>query len=169
MTKADSYPARPSAASAAASSGACSRWRRARWAIACTRSIRRRTVPPARFPTANSTCPSPTFATLTEFARGVDVVTYEFENIPVEALDALAPKACCCGRAATSFTPRRIGCAKRNFSRQNGFPIAPFRVVQSEAELREAVVALGLPLRVLKTADFGYDGKGSRRSITRPI
>ena len=74
-------------------------------------------------------------ATLTEFARGVDVVTYEFENIPVEALDALAPRVPLRpGRDVLYTTQNRL--REKQFLQGNGFPVAPFRVVQSEAELR---------------------------------
>jgi 5-(carboxyamino)imidazole ribonucleotide synthase len=100
-------------------------------------------------------------ATLTEFARGVDVVTYEFENIPVEALDALASRvALRPGRDVLYTTQNRL--REKQFLQNHGFPITPFRVVQSETELREAVAALGCPC-VLKTADFGYDGKGQQK------
>jgi len=100
-------------------------------------------------------------ATLNEFARGVDVVTYEFENIPVEALDALAPKVLLRpGRDVLFTTQNRL--REKQFLQANSFPITPFRVVQSEAELRDAAVALGCPC-VLKTADFGYDGKGQQK------
>ena len=100
-------------------------------------------------------------ATLTEFARGVDVVTYEFENIPVEALDALAPRvALRPGRNVLYTTQNRL--REKQFLQRSGFPVAPFRVVQSEAELRGAVAELGCPC-VLKTADFGYDGKGQQK------
>jgi len=100
-------------------------------------------------------------ATLTEFARGVDVVTYEFENIPVEALDALASRVLLRpGRNVLYTTQNRL--REKQFLQASGFPIAPFRVVQSEAELREAAQALGCPC-VLKTADFGYDGKGQQK------
>jgi 5-(carboxyamino)imidazole ribonucleotide synthase len=100
-------------------------------------------------------------ATLTEFARGVDVVTYEFENIPVEALDALASKVLLRpGRDVLFTTQNRL--REKRFLQANGFPITPFRVVQSEEEMREAVMALGCPC-VLKTADFGYDGKGQQK------
>ena len=100
-------------------------------------------------------------ATLTEFARGVDVVTYEFENIPVEALDALAPKVLLRpGRDVLYTTQNRL--REKQFLQGRGFPITPFRVVQNEAELREAVKELGCPC-VLKTADFGYDGKGQQK------
>jgi 5-(carboxyamino)imidazole ribonucleotide synthase len=99
--------------------------------------------------------------TLVEFARGVDVVTYEFENIPADSLDALAgivplrP-----GRNVLYTTQNRL--REKQFLQGAGFPVAPFRVVQSEAELRAAVTELGCPC-VLKTADFGYDGKGQQK------
>ena len=100
-------------------------------------------------------------ATLTEFARGVDVVTYEFENIPVEALDALAPRVPLRpGRNVLYTTQNRL--REKQFLQGGGFPVAPFRVVQSELELRGAVAELGCPC-VLKTADFGYDGKGQQK------
>jgi len=100
-------------------------------------------------------------ATLTEFARGVDVVTYEFENIPVEALDALAPRVKLRpGRDVLFTTQNRL--REKQFLSGAGFPVAPFRVVQSEAELRSSVAELGCPC-VLKTADFGYDGKGQQK------
>jgi 5-(carboxyamino)imidazole ribonucleotide synthase len=100
-------------------------------------------------------------ATLTEFARGVDVVTYEFENIPVEALDALAPRVLLRpGRDVLYTTQNRL--REKQFLQANSFPITPFRVVQNEIELRNAVVELGCPC-VLKTADFGYDGKGQQK------
>jgi 5-(carboxyamino)imidazole ribonucleotide synthase len=83
-------------------------------------------------------------ATLLEFAQGVDVVTYEFENIPVAALDALAPHVPLRpGRDVLYTTQNRR--REKEFLSQNGFPIAPFRVVNSEPELREAAMALGCP------------------------
>ncbi len=95
---------------------------------------------------------------LAEFARGVDVVTLEFENIPTEALRALA--------AGAPVRPhwQVLGvCQHREreklFLRKGGYPHAEFRVVTSVDELRIAVADLGLPC-VLKTAEFGYDGKG---------
>jgi 5-(carboxyamino)imidazole ribonucleotide synthase len=99
--------------------------------------------------------------TLFEFAKGVDVVTYEFENIPVEALDALADKVPLRpGRDVLYTTQNRR--REKDFLQKKGFPVAPFRVVSSEPELREAAMILGCPC-VLKTADFGYDGKGQQK------
>lgn len=100
-------------------------------------------------------------STLFDFAAGVDVVTYEFENIPVVALDALAQRvALRPGREVLFTTQNRR--REKEFLERNGFPVAPFRVVQSEEDLRAAVTALGFPC-VLKTADFGYDGKGQQK------
>ena len=107
------------------------------------------------------TVPFDDIPTLLEFAAGVQVVTYEFENIPVAALDALAPKvALRPGRDVLFTTQNRR--REKEFLQRHGFPVAPFRVVQNEAELRAAVGALGHPC-VLKTADFGYDGKGQQK------
>jgi 5-(carboxyamino)imidazole ribonucleotide synthase len=101
--------------------------------------------------------------TLLEFAEGVDVVTYEFENIPVEALDALAKKVVLRpGRDVLYTTQNRQ--REKEFLQRNNFPVAPFRVVETQAELSEAVGALGCPC-VLKTADFGYDGKGQQKIV----
>jgi 5-(carboxyamino)imidazole ribonucleotide synthase len=99
--------------------------------------------------------------TLFEFARGVDVVTYEFENIPVEALDALSDKVPLRpGRDVLYTTQNRR--REKDFLQKKGFPVAPFRVVANESELRDAAMILGCPC-VLKTADFGYDGKGQQK------
>jgi 5-(carboxyamino)imidazole ribonucleotide synthase len=99
--------------------------------------------------------------TLIEFASGVDVVTYEFENIPVEALDALAPHVTLRpGRNVLYVAQNRR--REKEFLRANGFPVVPFQIVSDETGLRRAVADLGCPC-VLKTADFGYDGKGQQK------
>jgi 5-(carboxyamino)imidazole ribonucleotide synthase len=98
---------------------------------------------------------------LLDFASGVGVVTYEFENIPVKALDALAPHAILRpGRNVLYIAQNRR--REKEFLQANGFPVVPFRIVANEAELRAAVTDLGCPC-VLKTADFGYDGKGQQK------
>src|SRR6185436_7639811 len=51
---------------------------------------------------------------------------------------------------------------EKNFLRDNGFPVTPFRRINTRAELEDAVQQLGLP-GVLKTAAFGYDGKGQTK------
>lgn len=101
--------------------------------------------------------------TLLEFASGVDVVTYEFENIPVEALDTLAPKVLLRpGRDVLYTTQNRQ--REKEFLQSHHFPVAPFQIVHDEIQLRTAVALLGYPC-VLKTADFGYDGKGQQKIL----
>lgn len=96
-----------------------------------------------------------------EFARGVDVVTFEFENVPSATSRACAeivpvrPDG-----NVLHVTQHRL--REKSFLRDKGFPVTPFRAIRSETDLREAVRELGLPA-VLKTASFGYDGKGQRK------
>lgn len=98
---------------------------------------------------------------LRRFARGVDVVTFEFENVPAAAAEALAeivPVRPAGGVLAT--TQHRL--REKRFLRGAGFPLAPFRAAHSAAELRAAVAELGTPV-IAKTAGWGYDGKGQVR------
>ena len=93
-----------------------------------------------------------------EFAQSVDVITLEFENIPpgtVEELSSLAPVRP--GLKALSTTQNRL--REKEFLRNAGFPVAPFRAVPDRASLDDAIQEIGVPA-VLKTAGFGYDGKG---------
>jgi len=101
------------------------------------------------------------------FARNVSVVTFEFENVP--AATASAAAECCPVRPAGEIlhtTQHRL--REKTFLQRAGLPVTPFRHVTSFAELESAVAALGLPA-ILKTADFGYDGKGQFRLTARAI
>jgi 5-(carboxyamino)imidazole ribonucleotide synthase len=98
------------------------------------------------------------------FAAGVAVVTLEFENIPtatVEAIGAFVPVRP--GGAVLHTTQHRI--REKTFLRDAGFPVTPFRAVSTVADLRDGLAAFGYPA-VLKTADFGYDGKGQAKVAT---
>jgi 5-(carboxyamino)imidazole ribonucleotide synthase len=94
-------------------------------------------------------------------ARDLDVVTFEFENVPAAAGEALAAVVPVRPDPTVLFTTQDRAREKAFLSR-HGFACVPHRVVRSLEELRTAVVELGLPA-VLKTAAFGYDGKGQRR------
>ncbi len=98
---------------------------------------------------------------LARVAAGLDVVTFEFENIPVAAGRALAAAVPVRPCPEVLFTTQDRG-REKEFLTANGFACVPYRLVRSRAELRAAVAALGLPA-VLKTAAFGYDGKGQCR------
>lgn len=98
-------------------------------------------------------------AALRDFAGRCDRVTIEFENVPPAALEAIEAAGVPVHPSpfvlATCQNRRR----EKEFLGAHGIPCAPFRVVDSADALRRAVAALGAPA-VLKTADFGYDGKG---------
>jgi len=92
------------------------------------------------------------------FARGVDVVTFEFENVSAAA--AAAAEACAVVRPsgrALQITQHRV--REKTFLADHGLPVTPFASVQSEAELQAALERIGCP-SVLKTSTLGYDGKG---------
>lgn len=95
-----------------------------------------------------------------KFARGVKVVTFEFENVPAACVTAAEECAPVRPNAqALHVSQHRL--REKQFLSQKGFPVAAFRHVQNLGELEAAVAALGTPA-VLKTAGFGYDGKGQR-------
>jgi 5-(carboxyamino)imidazole ribonucleotide synthase len=96
-----------------------------------------------------------------DFANRVNVITFEFENIPlsaVEAAEKIVPVRP--GGNVLHTTQHRL--REKTFLSQNGFPVAPFVHVKTFDDLREGVMKVGVP-SVLKTAGFGYDGKGQRK------
>jgi 5-(carboxyamino)imidazole ribonucleotide synthase len=100
-------------------------------------------------------------AALAAFAGAVDVVTYEFENVPVAAARFLAgsvpvrPSADVLATAQDRFL-------EKSFLRDAGIATAPFVAVPERAGLSAALAGIGVPA-MLKTRRFGYDGKGQAR------
>jgi 5-(carboxyamino)imidazole ribonucleotide synthase len=97
-------------------------------------------------------------AALAAFADAVDVVTYEFENVPARTaavLEARVPVLP--GPRALETTQDRL--LEKSFVRDLGIPVAPFLPVDDLDMLEEGVATLGRPC-VLKTRRMGYDGKG---------
>jgi len=95
---------------------------------------------------------------LEAFARAVEIVTYEFENVPAataEFLAALVPLRP--GARALRIAQDRL--AEKRFVAGLGIPVAPFAPIDGPADIERACAATGLP-GVLKTRRFGYDGKG---------
>lgn len=96
-----------------------------------------------------------------DFARAVDVVTFEFENVP--AATAQAAAECVPVRPSGSIlhiTQNRR--REKNFLASAGFPVTPFRAIDSIDDLKSGLSEFGFPA-VLKTAGFGYDGKGQMK------
>jgi 5-(carboxyamino)imidazole ribonucleotide synthase len=95
------------------------------------------------------------------FAKGVHVVTFEFENVPTEAADAAAeivpvrPSG-----SALHITQQRA--REKAFLALHGFPVTPCAAVHSLDELAISLGQIGTPA-ILKTAAWGYDGKGQHR------
>lgn len=95
------------------------------------------------------------------FADGVDVVTFEFENVPSETASAIATlRPVRPAGQILHITQNRS--REKNWLRSHGFPVADFRDASSSSELEDAVRALGGAV-IAKTAGFGYDGKGQLR------
>ncbi len=100
-------------------------------------------------------------AALDAFAAAVDVVTYEFENVPGAAVERIAARVPVRpGARALDIAQDRL--AEKRFITGLGGTPAPFRAVTSEADLVSALAAIGTPA-VLKTRRMGYDGKGQAR------
>lgn len=98
---------------------------------------------------------------ITAFARGVDVITFEFENVSTAAADTAAaivpvrPSG-----HALHITQQRA--REKAFLALKGFPVTPFAPAATLDECLAAIERVGLPA-ILKTASFGYDGKGQHR------
>ncbi len=100
-------------------------------------------------------------AALSRFAASVDVITYEFENIPTSALDTLeALRPIRPNRRALAISQDRL--LEKDFLTQLGLTCAPYAPVQSLADLTTALSKIGTPA-ILKTTRLGYDGKGQAR------
>jgi 5-(carboxyamino)imidazole ribonucleotide synthase len=99
--------------------------------------------------------------TVEKFARSVDVVTFEFENVPSKTVETAAefvevhPKG-----GVLHTTQNRL--REKTFLSERGFPVAPFRHIKVIEDLYKAAAEIALPA-VLKTAGFGYDGKGQAK------
>lgn len=99
-----------------------------------------------------------------EFARSVDVVTFEFENVPSATVEAAAefvdvhPKG-----EILHTTQNRL--REKTFLVENGFPAARFAHIRTIKDLFRAAETIGVPA-VLKTAGFGYDGKGQQKIMS---
>lgn len=101
---------------------------------------------------------------LRAFAEAVDVVTYEFENIPAEALDALdAIRPIRPNRRALAVSQDRI--LEKDFLTGLGLTVAPYAAVQTLDDLNAAIALVGTPA-ILKTTRLGYDGKGQARLLS---
>ncbi len=111
-----------------------------------------------------TTAPYADLDALASFAKSVDVITFEFENIPAEALDAVEKlRPVLPARNALATSQDRI--IEKAFLSGLGLHVAPYANVETVEDLTAAVAAVGAP-SILKTRRFGYDGKGQARLKT---
>ncbi len=100
-----------------------------------------------------------------DFARGIDVLTFEFENIPTQTIE-WAAEFCEVRPSANVLHICQHRLREKQFLAGAGLPLPRFAPVNSAAELADALQRIGVPA-VLKTAAFGYDGKGQRKIALR--
>ncbi|MEI4471263.1 5-(carboxyamino)imidazole ribonucleotide synthase [Frigidibacter sp. MR17.24] len=101
---------------------------------------------------------------LRAFAASVDVITYEFENVPTSALDILESlRPIRPGRRALAVSQDRI--LEKTFLNGAGLATAPWASVEFADDLAAAIERIGAP-SILKTTRMGYDGKGQARIMT---
>jgi 5-(carboxyamino)imidazole ribonucleotide synthase len=110
------------------------------------------------------TAPYEDFDALRTFAGGVEVVTFEFENVPIEAIDAIESLAPVRPSGVALHTAQQRA-REKTFLADRGIPTAPFARAATLDELWDAVARVGTPA-VIKTAAFGYDGKGQHKVTT---
>lgn len=108
-----------------------------------------------------TTAPYDDEAALRAFGGCVDVITYEFENIPTDALDLLEELAPIRpGREALRISQDRL--IEKSFIESCGLTVAPHASVYGALDLLAAIESIGVPA-ILKTRRLGYDGKGQAR------
>jgi 5-(carboxyamino)imidazole ribonucleotide synthase len=96
-----------------------------------------------------------------EFARRVEVVTFEFENVPATTTQAIQEIVLVRPRGEILHITQNRN-REKTFLAKCGFPVTPFRSIRAPEALSPALRELGIPA-ILKTACFGYDGKGQTR------
>ncbi|RYH08559.1 5-(carboxyamino)imidazole ribonucleotide synthase [Tropicimonas sp. IMCC6043] len=118
-------------------------------------------APAADVAAASTRAPYEDATALEAFARAVDVVTFEFENVPAEALDRIeALRPLRPNHRALAVSQDRL--TEKDFLSGLGLATAPYANVESRADLDAALATIGPPA-ILKTRLLGYDGKGQVR------
>ncbi|HEX2838294.1 MAG TPA: 5-(carboxyamino)imidazole ribonucleotide synthase [Phycisphaerales bacterium] len=112
-----------------------------------------------------TTAPFEDDAAITRFAQQCDVLTYEFENVPVSAVRA-AERACPVAPGPRCLEVAQDRGSEKAFFTQSGLEVPPYRLIDSLETLRAAAADIGLPC-ILKTRRGGYDGKG--QAVVRAV
>lgn len=96
-----------------------------------------------------------------KFAENVDVVTFEFENIASKVVEAIEERVPVHPSSKVlHITQHRL--REKSFLKENGFPVTPFYRISTAEDIDKAIAGIGTP-SIVKTAGFGYDGKGQAK------
>src|SRR4051812_28630581 len=99
---------------------------------------------------------------LRDFVRHIDVVTFEFENVPSIVADIAQTAGIPIRPNGNVLHIAQQRAREKSFLALAGLPVTPFALVSTLTELEDALDLIGAP-SILKTASFGYDGKGQTR------
>ena len=117
-----------------------------------------RNSPASQISTFSTQASYDNFEALTSFAKSVDIVTYEFENIPTDALNIIENYVNIFPNKEALFTSQdRL--IEKKFLTNLGLKTAPFENIENIKDLKDAINKIGTPA-ILKTRRLGYDGKG---------
>lgn len=105
-----------------------------------------------------TTAPFEDDAAITRFAQQCDVLTYEFENVPVSAVRT-AERACPVAPGPRCLEVAQDRGSEKAFFTRSGLEVPPYRLIESPESLHAAAADIGLPC-IIKTRRGGYDGKG---------
>ncbi|HEX8077264.1 MAG TPA: ATP-grasp domain-containing protein, partial [Chthoniobacterales bacterium] len=119
-----------------------------------------RETPAGQFADRETTAAYEEESAVRAFARELDLLTFEFENIPRQSVDWAAAE-CEVRPAGSILHTAQNRLREKDFLSSAGIPVAPYRAVRQRGELTSALAELGVPA-ILKSAAFGYDGKGQR-------
>jgi 5-(carboxyamino)imidazole ribonucleotide synthase len=117
--------------------------------------------PAAQFSDFATTASYDDEAAVTNFARAIDLLTFEFENIPATTIEWASRDQLVRPRGEVLLIAQNR-LREKEFLSGAGFPVAPFRRIASASDLTSGVETIGRPA-ILKGAAFGYDGKGQER------
>ena len=117
-------------------------------------------TPAGQFADKEVTAPYEDETAVRDFAKDLDLLTFEFENIPRQTIDWCAAE-CEVRPAGAILHIAQNRLREKDFLSQAGIPVGPYRAVRSAAELNAAIGVIKTPA-ILKSAAFGYDGKGQR-------
>ena len=148
--------------SAAGSWGECWPWKPAAWATAFTPIRPNANSPTGQIADFEHAAAYDDTAAVRSFIRGVDALTFEFENVPSLVAETAHAESVPVRPSGAILHAAQNRQREKSMLTRAGLPVTPFRAIADIKQLPDAVHEIGFPA-ILKTAAFGYDGKGQTR------